>query len=214
MPVHHKETPLVERIISKLQADISAGLIPMGTRLNEADLAEEFGTSRTPVRRALAALATLDVVVARGTRGHFIPTPTQQELAQLFEAMHEVEIFALRVAKKRLDMLSKNQIEAAHELCKVAAQEGDIAGFLRANERFHMSIYEATRNVYLADIATSFRLRTGAIRARRYQTHEDVLNGVDGHEFMISFLFNENTNDLIETLSDRISKQYSQNLSL
>ncbi|MDG2405443.1 MAG: GntR family transcriptional regulator [Paracoccaceae bacterium] len=51
-----------ERIIQELEAEILIGDLTPGQRLNEMTLGERFAVSRTPVREALRALATIGPV--------------------------------------------------------------------------------------------------------------------------------------------------------
>lgn len=62
---------LYERVADRLRRDIVAGFYPRGTFLpSEADLCDRFGVSRGTLRRALADLARLGLVLSRPGVGH------------------------------------------------------------------------------------------------------------------------------------------------
>ncbi|MEO0328146.1 MAG: GntR family transcriptional regulator [Pseudomonadota bacterium] len=181
------------RIESALLEEIAAGELAPGTRLDEVGLAERFGASRTPVREALNRLTAQGILVAGKKRGVFVAEYTIEELSQIFEAMHEIEAACARIAAQRLNLLSRSDITAAQQECVRAAESGDRASYLRANELFHMAIYEATGNPYIANLASEFRRRTGPFRAKKFETREDLIESAKSHEELINHIFSEDS---------------------
>ncbi len=181
------------RIERQLLEDISIGELTPGQRLDEMGLAERFGASRTPVREALSRLTAQGVLVQGKKRGVFVGTFSREELAQIFEAMHEIEAACARIAAQRLTFLSKAEILAAQEACVAAAQADDRKAYLRANEQFHEAIYAATGNPYMAEIAAEFRKRTGPFRAKKFATHDDLIESANSHQALIDNIFSEDS---------------------
>ena len=54
--------PLVDRLAAAIQSTVLSGAVPVGTRLRQKALAEQFGVSRTPVREALRKLQAIGLV--------------------------------------------------------------------------------------------------------------------------------------------------------
>ena len=119
--VQNQSLPLARAIEAQLVEDISIGLLEPGRRLDEAGLAQRFGASRTPVREALLRLAA-HILVEGERRGIRVAEYTREELSQIFEAMHEIEIACARIAASRLTLLSRHEIEAAQVECITAAK--------------------------------------------------------------------------------------------
>lgn len=183
----------VQRIESALIDDIATGVLSPGERLDEVRLTERFGVSRTPVREALSRLMAQGVLVPGEKRGVRVAEYTREQLAQIFEAMHEIEATCARMASQRLTLLARAEIEAAQAACVAAAEAGDVTAFLRANERFHRAIYKAVGNPYIAEIALEFRHRTGPFRAKKFVTKEDLLASVRSHDELIADIFSEDS---------------------
>lgn len=183
----------VQRIEHELMDDIAAGSLAPGTRLDEAGLAERFGVSRTPIREVLSRLTAHGIAVPGEKRGVFIAQYTREQLAQIFEAMHEIEAACARIASQRLTLLSRTEIEAAQAECIAAAESGDRLGYLRANEAFHLAIYKATGNPYMAELATEFRRRTGPFRAKKFATKDDMISSAQSHFELINHIFSEDS---------------------
>lgn len=181
------------RIEAALMDDIAAGALKPGERLDENSLAKRFGVSRTPVREALSRLTAQGILVAGDKRGVRVMQYSREQLAQIFEAMFEIECVCARLASQRLTLLARAEIEAAQERCVQVAESGDFSEYLRANEAFHMAIYKATGNPYIRELASDFRRRTGPFRAKKFATHKDLIESAESHEGLLRCIFSEDS---------------------
>lgn len=204
----------VQRIERELMDDVSAGTLAPGVRLDEAGLAERFGVSRTPIREVLSRLTAHGIAVPGEKRGVFIAEYGREELAQIFEAMHEIESACARIASQRLTLLSRTEIEAAQANCMAAAEAGDRTGYLRANEAFHLAIYRATGNPYMAEIATEFRQRTGPFRAKKFANAQDLINSAKSHEDLIRHIFSEDSVTASKGMRNHMTQSFVDTLKV
>lgn len=181
------------RIEAALLEDIAIGELEAGARLDETRLAERFGVSRTPVREALNRLTAQGVLVSGEKRGVRIAQYTREELAQMFEAMHEIEALCAGLAAQRLTLLARSELENAQAECITAAATGDRLRYLKANEALHFLIYRATRNTYIEGLAVDFRRRTGPFRAKKFATREDLIASAQSHEELLQTIFSSDS---------------------
>ena len=196
------------RIESALLDDIAAGLLDAGERLDETRLAERFGTSRTPVREALSRLAASGVAVAGEGRGLRVARYSREDLAQMFEAMQELEAVCAGLAAKRLTLLARSELEAAQRECVAAAAAGDRARYLKANEVFHLAIYRATQNPYISEMAADFRRRTGPFRAKKFATADDLVASARGHDDLLETIFSSDAGVARRGMMDHMRRSY------
>lgn len=201
------------RIESALLDEIAAGLLEAGERLDETRLAQRFGTSRTPVREALSRLAAAGVVVAGEGRGLSVARYSREELAQMFEAMQELEAICAGLAAKRLTLLARSELEAAQRECVAAAEAGDRPRYLKANEAFHLVIYRATQNPYVGEMAADFRRRTGPFRAKKFETVEDLVESARGHEALLETIFSSDAGLARRGMIDHMRRSYLDTLA-
>ena len=201
-----------QRIEHSLMEEIAVGELVPGQRLDEVGLAERFGASRTPVREALSRLTAQGVLVAGEKRGVFVAKYTREELSQIFEAMHEIESACARIAATRLNLLTRSEIETAQAACVLAAESGDRTAYLRANEAFHMAIYKATGNPYMAEIALEFRRRTGPFRAKKFASKEDLIASAQNHQELIDDIFSEDSATASKSMRDHMTVSFMQAL--
>lgn len=184
---------IVQHIEATLMADIAAGVLQPGERLDEVKLTERFGVSRTPVREALSRLTAQSILVSGTRRGARVAEYSREQLAQMFEAMQEIEAACARIASQRLTLLNRAEIVAAQAACVAAAEAGDRVAYLKANETFHQAIYAATGNAFMAKMASDFRRRTGPFRAIRFKTKADLIASAQGHQELINGIFSEDS---------------------
>lgn len=201
-----------QRIERALVEEISAGQLAPGERLDETRLAARFGASRTPVREALMRLTAQGVLVSGEKRGVFVAEYSREELSQIFEAMHEIEAACARIASQRLNFLAKSEIEAAQAKCLEAANTGDRMAYLRANEAFHLTIYRATGNPYMAEIAMEFRRRTGPFRAKKFATTQDLIDSAKSHQDLIDDIFSGDQVVATNGMREHMSTSFMQAL--
>lgn len=202
-----------QRIEGALLDDIAAGLVEPGERLDETKLAERFGVSRTPVREALSRLTAQGVLVAGEKRGVRVAQYSREELGQMFEAMQEIESVCARMASQRLTLLARSEIEAAQTQCAVAASQNDRIAYIKANEALHMSIYRATDNIYIRDLASEFRRKTGPFRAKKLQTQEDLLASVESHVDLLAKIFSENSQVAVDGMRKHMTESFMRVLA-
>ncbi|MGW4489247.1 GntR family transcriptional regulator [Amycolatopsis sp. NPDC004368] len=118
------------------QAIIDGSLAP-GTPLRDADLAEELGLSRAPVRQALLRLAGDGLVESKPqsyTRVAALASDEVRDAVQLVRALHE---FAVRQALPRLGARQVAEMRAANERFAAAVAEGDAATAIAADDELH-----------------------------------------------------------------------------
>ena len=90
-----------ERLRLALEKDIFLLRLQPGDRLDEASLAQRFGTSRTPVREALRQLAASGLVEIRAHRGAEVSRLSIPQLLEMFEFMSVLEGVCARFAAER-----------------------------------------------------------------------------------------------------------------
>lgn len=117
-----------------------------GQRLNDKELAEDFGISRTPVREALKRLEDEGLVQS-------IPgSATRVALLNIEEAKHAFTVVAVLhslAARLAVPLLTEREIkalEASNEALRISLEQYDVAKAIEADESFHGVFLKATGN--------------------------------------------------------------------
>ncbi|KQM70449.1 GntR family transcriptional regulator [Sphingomonas sp. Leaf20] len=155
---------LSDRIRNALTDAISSGELAPGTTLDEQQLADRYGASRTPVREALRQLATSGMVEVRPRRGVIVRHVTADEVMDMFETMAELEAVCVRLATYRITPLERSRLLRIHEASQAAVEQDDVDAYDALNRDFHEAIYRAAHNDFLADQAIAVRTRLNAFR--------------------------------------------------
>jgi DNA-binding GntR family transcriptional regulator len=162
---------LSDRIRNALTDEIASGALAAGSALDEQQLADRFGASRTPVREALRQLAAGGLVEIRARRGVVVTRMTPERIMDMFETTAEIEAMCVRLATYRMTPLERSHLIELHESSRAMVEAGDIDAYDAFNRRFHEAIYRATHNTFLAEQATAIRARLSAFR--RTQLRQD-----------------------------------------
>ena len=151
-------------IAQALENDILRGTRRPGDRLDERQLAGEFGVSRTPIREAIQRLVASGLVAARGRSGALVAQLSAADLLDGFAVAAVIEALAAEQAARRRAPEHIAELEQIHERCAEAAQASDVSAFFEANNDFHSKIAEASRNRVLQELLRAATLKTTPYR--------------------------------------------------
>lgn len=123
-----------------------------GTRLSEEELAREFATSRTPVRRVLARLESEGLVESVHGVGTIITDPDIQELVQIYHLRLELATLVGRLSPTPRTQEDLDRIRALIARCDADMRNPSQRAFLRLNMDFYWEISAMTGNLALREI--------------------------------------------------------------
>jgi DNA-binding GntR family transcriptional regulator len=173
---------LAESLRQKLEGAIAAGHLAPGSRLDEQEIAQRFGVSRTPVREAFRLMAANNLVELRGRQGATVRSIKAQALIEMFQVMAELEGLCARLAARRVSQTWGDEISNIHQRLVTASESGDIDEFYDINQEFHEAIYEASRNAFLADQTRRLRNQVAAYRRRVTHMPNRIADTIREHE--------------------------------
>jgi DNA-binding GntR family transcriptional regulator len=183
---------LTEALQTRLEEEILTGTLRPGMRLDEQEVAQRFGVSRTPVREAFRLLASNGLLELRGRQGAVIAKANIQTLVEMFQVMAELEGLCARLAARRISSEAAAALEEIHARLLRSAEEGAPELFYNVNLEFHEAIYDAAHNVFLAQQTRALRNRVAAYRrqvtympGRMRETlreHGEVVKAILGHD--------------------------------
>lgn len=149
----------VQTLRDEIENGIVTGDFQPGERLDETQLANRFGVSRTPVREALMQLGAIGLVEIRPRRGAVVVELGPRRVYEMFEVMAELEGMAGALAARRFAAADRQALLEAHRRCEDSAKRGDSDAYYYDNEAFHGAIYTASRSTFLAEQCTTLHRR-------------------------------------------------------
>jgi DNA-binding GntR family transcriptional regulator len=136
---------LLDRIV-----DLS---IPPGAILNEQFLAAELEFGRTPVREALARLATDRFVTILPRRGIIVAPITFEDVLAMFEARETIECGIAYIAATRVTESDLEEMRRLVSTADAARLTGDSEQFLLADNAVHSFLIQMIKNPILQEAA-------------------------------------------------------------
>ena len=133
----HPRTLLRETAYEALRDAIVRGDLAPGATLRDADLADQMGLSRAPVREALARLVSDGLVETKPqsyTRVAPLLLDAVRDAATVVRAMHEI---ATRAAVPRLTTDDLAQMRVANRRFSAAIRSGDVDSAMAADDELH-----------------------------------------------------------------------------
>ncbi len=132
---------LAEHLRQKLEEAIAAGRLEPGSRLDEQEIAQRFGVSRTPVREAFRLMAANNLVELRGRQGATVRVIKAETLIEMFQVMAELEGLCARLAARRVSQAWEGEIsEVAAYRRRVTRMPNRIADTVREHEAIMQAI--------------------------------------------------------------------------
>ncbi len=174
-----------ESLRENLEELIAIGDLAPGQHLDETELAERFGVSRTPIREALIQLAAEGIIEIRPRRGAVVAQASPARLVEMFEVMAELEAMCARLAARRMTAQDHLALDAAHRDCQASRDARDPDAYYYRNEAFHRAIYAGSRNQFLIEEAERLHRRLRPYRRLQLRVRDRVATSYDEHEAIV-----------------------------
>ena len=127
---------LGDQVYQTLRGHLRDGTIVSGQPLQEVQLAEKLGVSRTPVREALTRLASEGLLASDG-RSFVVPSLSLEDVDDIYEVRFLLEPAAMRrVAELTPAAAVRAPIDEALAAASAAYKTNDADAFREANIRF------------------------------------------------------------------------------
>jgi len=177
-------------------------------RLDERDLAERMGVSRTPIRDALARLEHEGLVESIPRRGYHIVRKSREELVEIIQVWAALESMAARLITERAsddEIASLRRIFATFENGELAAKLDEYSD---ANLAFHSRIIELARSATLSKLAEGMMIHVRSIRHRTISEDHRFERSMVDHMHIIESLERREPD-----LAERLVKEHALGLA-
>ncbi len=178
-------------------------------RLDEKQLAENLGVSRTPVREALARLKQEGLVEIVPRRGAYIVRKSKTEIIETIVVWAALESMAARLATARA---TDAEIAGLRELFTSFPTGEDLHyrldEYSAANLRFHQAVIDISHSPLLRRMAGELLVHVRAIRGRTIRDDDRVNSSIVDHMHIIEAL---ETRDA--ELAERLTRDHALGLA-
>lgn len=164
--------------------------IEPGKKINEEELAESLGVSRTPIRETLVRLEHEGIVRIIPRRGAFVVSQSNKEVIDLLQVREVLEGLVVRLATENMERdLFDHLRRCLKEISSTDERDDRLLKYTPADVQFHALLLEACNNPLLKSMMETVnshlqmvRLRTVALPGRPEQTvreHYEILEAIE-----------------------------------
>ncbi len=179
---------LPEAAAERLRGLIVEGVLAPGARLNERELCEQLGLSRTPLREAFRMLASEGLLVQLPNRGAQVVALSADDVRHAFDLMGALEALSGELACARVTAKDIDDLEALQGELEAAHAHGDLPEYYRVNRAIHDRLNAIAGNPVLTQTYKALNARLHALRFRSNVNQVKWSRAVIEHREMLQAL--------------------------
>jgi len=168
-------------------------------RLDEKDLTEALGVSRTPIREAMTFLEQEGFLRTVPRRGVYILRKTKQEIVEMIQMWAALESMAARLATVRATDEEIAQLRHMFDNFRDDTPATHIEEYSEANIEFHQAIVQLAKSQIIFDTIRNIFVHVRAIRKMTISQSDRASRSIVDHMRIIEALEARDT-ELVERL--------------
>jgi DNA-binding GntR family transcriptional regulator len=179
-------------------------------RLDERQLSQDLGVSRTPIREAMTLLEQEGFVKTLPRRGIFVVRKTKREIVEMIQVWAALESLAARLVTLRASDEEIAQLRHLFDEFQGVRRspEGHLDEYSDANIRFHQLIIQLSGNQLIADMTENLFIHVRAIRQMTIGQDNRAARSIVDHLNIIEALERRDTE-----LAERLTRQHTLDLA-
>jgi DNA-binding GntR family transcriptional regulator len=164
---------------------------PLEVRLDERQLSQDLGMSRTPIREALSVLEQEGFVRSVPRRGLLVVRKTKREVVEMITVWAAIESMAARLAAPRVTATELAELHALVDVFQEDPTE-QISEYSRANMQFHKTIIRLGGVELMTSLTDNLFIHMRAVRAvtmiqdnraqRSIVDHRNIIAALERHD--------------------------------
>src|SRR4030042_5888988 len=170
-----------QKIYDHLREQLVSVEIPPHHHLIENKIANEIGTSRTPVREALHSLELEGLIESIPRVGYVVKSISEQEVEEICEIRMAIEGVAVRWAMEKAHDKLVEELRKNISIAEEKLSAGNAKAFVDLDARFHEIIARYSGSQRLLELAQTLRRHMLRYRIQSIYSADNVLRAIDGH---------------------------------
>ncbi len=183
--------------------------LPPGSPIDEVQLSERFGMSRTPIREALVRLAGEGLIDTLPNRSTMVSQIDFLNMHNYFDALVLMYRVTTQLAAKYHRAEDLEAVRALQANFAAAVEAQDALAMISTNAALHLAIAEAGRNPYFTNLFSRLLNEGRRILRLYYQSYNDRLprRFVEEHDEIIDAVAARD----IE-LAERLAREHAEQI--
>lgn len=199
MKLNIENNALSNIIAEHITEQIITGVLKTGEKLVEHIYAEQYGTSRAPVREAIYLLAIEGLVERIPRKGAVVKEYTENEIYDLLEIRNVLENMGMdRIKKQGVD---QSLLKEMNQLLEQMKKVEDVYSYTQLNHSFHMCLIKMSKSETIKDMYYRLGWPLLKIQSISFNNKGNIEKSITEHEIMIKLLKEQKMTELSEVLS-------------
>jgi DNA-binding GntR family transcriptional regulator len=177
-------------------------------RLDERQLSEDLGVSRTPIREALTILELEGFVRAVPRRGIFVVRKTKAEIIEMITVWAALESMAARLAAQRATNKELRALRNIFEQFEDEPLSEHMNEYSEANIAFHQTIIKLSKSPLIAEMTGNLFIHVRAIRNVSLRQEHRAERSIIDHKQIIDALEARDAD-----LAERLDREHTLGLA-
>nr|WP_275899640.1 GntR family transcriptional regulator [Bacillus piscicola] len=204
-------------IAEKITEQIMTGELKPGEKVVETVYADEFGTSRAPIREALYLLTIEGLIERTPRKGATVKGYTEAEIYDLLEIRMMLEALAMeRIAVMPAEEICVDKMEKL--IPEMEKAEQDNIEYAKLNQEYHLALIEMTKSEIIKGMYSRLGLPLLSLQRMTFLEEKNTHKSVREHRLINKLLREHNVAeakdvlqkhnaDVIERVKSKLSKK-------
>ncbi|MFC0272673.1 GntR family transcriptional regulator [Metabacillus herbersteinensis] len=190
---------LSNSIAEHITEQIITGELKPGEKIVEHIYAEEYGTSRAPVREAIYLLAIDGLVERIPRKGAVVKKYTENEIYDLLEIRNKLENMGMdRIKNHGTD---QGLLKEMNQLLEQMKKAQDVYSYTQLNHSFHMCLITMSKSETIKNMYSRLGWPLLRIQSVSFAKEGNIEKSIVEHDIIIKLLEEQNMIELSAVLS-------------
>ena len=192
-PIQYNDfRPVRELVLERLREAILNKTLKPGDRIVEAELAQVFNVSRTPVREALRVLEAEGLLRRIPRKGLFVRGITREDVVEIYSIRIALESLAVSIAVERITPVEISRLAKLVDQMKKYTESKESDKLFSVCQEFNDILVRASRMPRLIKLVKVYMEYLEQFRAISMAKHERQVAALREHEEILRAVVNRN----------------------
>jgi DNA-binding GntR family transcriptional regulator len=197
---------VADEATNELRRRILSGELADGTPVRQDALAEDFGTSRIPIREALSRLEAEGLVASYPHRGYVVTALSRDEIKELFELRATLEPALIEAA---IPNMTENDFMVAEGILSEYASDldnYDVHRWGELNTQYHLALYSASGRKRTIEIVRGLLVNTDRYTRVVITLDRGIEHAKEDHSGLLEYCRKGAINQAVALTRDHIQR--------
>lgn len=192
-------------IARQIATDIFNEKLSAGQQIIEDRYAEDFGTSRAPVREALYLLAIEGLIERVPRRGAYVKRYNKQDIKDLYEVRLALELIAVNRIQPPIEESQISKMDQIIVNMETAISEGSHEKYTQLNSEYHIHLITLSKSEVLKNLYSRLGSPLMALQKLSFIKLKDIEDSLADHRILWSLLLTGK-----RTTAEAVLKEHNQ----